>query len=100
MDKSAQFNGIAKEGMKDIHQVANQAKSLATKAINDNKGDVQDIASQGYDFLKDSLEDVRATAKKALDISQDTMKKNPVYTLLGAVAVGAVVGAWLTRSRK
>ena len=99
MDK-AQMNGMAKEGMKDLHQVAGRASAEINKAVNSSSSDVQEIASQGYDFLKDSIEDVRKTAKKALDISQDTMKRNPVYTLLGAVAVGALVGAWLSRSRK
>jgi ElaB/YqjD/DUF883 family membrane-anchored ribosome-binding protein len=85
-------------------KVANTIQKGADKgkeALNTvaNKGQ-QFEADSYYSMAKDKAEDVYAMAKDqagvALEASEDFVKKYPLYTVLGAAAIGAAA-AWLIK---
>lgn len=82
-------NGAVKENLKDMPQAAKHAVSEA-----------RDLSTEGLEFLKSNIADVREMAQDALKTSEKAIRNNPFYAIAGAAAIGVVAGFLLTRSRK
>lgn len=89
-------NGAAKEATKEYKH----AKDLVQSTTQTVASEAQDLMSTSAEYLQETLTDIRATAKRAVEASEDVIKKNPFTTILGAAAVGAVVGVILSRSSR
>lgn len=95
MDQSIQNAGA---------KVANTIKTGAEKgkdALNTVADKAQSFeADSYYSMAKDKAEDVYAIARdragEAVHASEDFVKKYPLYTVLGAAAIGAAA-AWLIK---
>jgi len=76
-------------------------KRLATeidKLVSEGVKTVQSAASQYAEKLGENAVVASEHAKKAYSESQDYVKENPVPSVLGAFAVGLLLGALLRRS--
>jgi ElaB/YqjD/DUF883 family membrane-anchored ribosome-binding protein len=69
-----------------------------------NVNDVSDLAAKLKETLKDIDQDedvtaMKETAKEVADVASEFIKKYPIQSVLGAVAIGFILGN-LTSKRK
>jgi ElaB/YqjD/DUF883 family membrane-anchored ribosome-binding protein len=75
-------------------------KRLATeieKLVSDGVQTVQTVASEYADKLGDSAAQAQEQARRAYEGGQEYVKENPVPSVLGAFAVGVLLGVLLRR---
>lgn len=68
--------------------------------INDVKDTVKKNVKQGLEssgISEDNYQMLKTRAQDALHASEDYVKEHPVYTILGAAAVGFIVGSIFRR---
>jgi ElaB/YqjD/DUF883 family membrane-anchored ribosome-binding protein len=79
---------------------------LQTTGKNQYKNMKDTVSDSGvsYDKIADQVKDsatvMQKKAKEYSDIAADYAKENPLYIALGAVGVGFLLGALITRSRR
>ncbi|HUF10665.1 MAG TPA: hypothetical protein VMO47_15195 [Rhodothermales bacterium] len=82
-------------------RVETATKRLATeieKLVSDGVHTVQSVASDYAEKLGESAAYAQKHAKKAYEGSQEYVKENPVPSVLGAFAIGILLGILLRRN--
>ena len=90
MDTTANLNEINKKGKDILDKGYDKSKDVLDKMT--DKAQNLDVKSY-YDVAKDR-------GQAAVDASTDFVKKYPLYTVLGAAAIGYLAGWITTRSRE
>jgi ElaB/YqjD/DUF883 family membrane-anchored ribosome-binding protein len=78
---------------KTINSTVDNMKSTATGV----RSQINDAKSSAVDYLKDNYASVRDTAEPYLEDAEALVKRHPFYALAGAIAVGAIFGAFFAR---
>lgn len=85
-------------------QEVKNAYNGAQKNLEKNIDDIYEKAEEKMSYIAQNLSDMTEKVKQASsdisDKSIDYVKKYPVHTALGAVAVGFVLGVYLTARRR
>lgn len=68
-------------------------------AMKELKEDVMKTASEGTEAVRQMLHQTRASVSQAMDVSEEVVRKHPFYSIAGAVAAGAILGALIARRR-
>ena len=105
---------IRNEIVKDVKGVLNsfgggarEARDASIKAKDQTKtggihlldGAKEFFDSHTPDYVREGLATAQATAKRALETSEQVMRRNVWYTVLGAAGAGVLVGAWMFRRK-
>jgi len=77
---------------------ASGISSSVSSAIGTARGAIADKAAPAMDYLKNNFSSVRDSSQVYLDDAEALIKRYPIYTVLGAAAIGAVVGMLMSRS--
>lgn len=75
----------------DVRKATDVAKDMAEEAININKN----TAQRASDSVKDMYQSAAVKAEETLETSKEYVRRNPVPTVLGAIAFGAALGYML-----
>ena len=90
--------GVNKPG-RDSKNIVSDAKGIASEA----KGIASDMVNKlGESFpenFDEQFEMVKRNAQVALDRTESLVRQYPLYSILGAAAVGAIVGSLISGSR-
>lgn len=78
---------------------SSNAVSASAPVIQDLKADVMKTAADGTEAVRQLLHQTRSGVSHAVDASEEMVRKHPFYTIAGAVAAGAVLGALIARRR-
>ena len=70
----------------------------AMDKISDVRSTIADKAAPAMDYLKNNFSTVRDSSQVYIDDAEALIKRHPFYTVLGAAAIGAVVGMFMSRS--
>ncbi len=86
-------------------ETTKETMNTGKQAMDSGKSLYQDARShfparQINDQVVDSYKTIRKTAESAMTASEGFIKDHPVYTILGATALGYVVGMLGRRSRQ
>lgn len=103
----ANLSNQVNEAANKINSAARDVKSSvqysARSGVDQARGTAQDvrdfIQNEAPDYLKHALADMRDTADRAMEMGTTTVKRYPLYSVLGAVAVGAAVGLFLGKRK-
>ncbi len=92
------------ETTKEIkNEVTNGARYAANQASK-KASQVSSQAASGLEEFRDEAmqryEDIEARAKELASASYDVVKTYPVYSVLGAAAIGFIAGSLLSMGRK
>lgn len=68
-------------------------------AMKDIKEDIMKSATEGTEAVRQMLHQTRASVSHAMEASEEVVRKHPFYSIAGAVAAGAVLGALIARRR-
>lgn len=68
-------------------------------AMKDIKEDIMKSATEGTEAVRQMLHQTRASVSNAMEVSEEVVRKHPFYSIAGAVAAGAVLGALIARRR-
>lgn len=90
--------GSVKENLQNIPRTAERALD----SVQDYLGsEGMDYVKSGYDSVKTGVESgvdtVRSASKRAYSSTETFVRENPLYAVLGAAAVGVVIGALILR---
>ncbi len=73
------------------------AASNVRSQANEAKRELVDRATPAMDYFRENFEAARDTAAPYIKDAEAMVKRHPFYSLVGAVAIGAIVGAVLAR---
>jgi ElaB/YqjD/DUF883 family membrane-anchored ribosome-binding protein len=86
---------------KTLNTTANDAyksaSSTGRSAASDAKSAIMDKTGPAMDYVKENFNAARETAEPYIQDAEALIKRHPFYSLMGAVAVGAVLGAVIAR---
>lgn len=77
-----------------------EMRNEVRNSVNDVKDTVKKNVKQGMErsgLSEDNFRMVQDRAREAMAVSEDYIKAHPVYTILGAAAVGFILGSVLRR---
>jgi ElaB/YqjD/DUF883 family membrane-anchored ribosome-binding protein len=89
---------LTKDAMKDLKNTGKQTLDSGKSMYQDARS--QSPVAQFNDQIVDSYKTIRKTAESAVQTSESFIKDHPVYTVLGATALGFVAGMIARRSRQ
>ena len=93
---SNKINGAARDVKSSVQQGARQGADQARGTVQDVRDFIQNEAP---DYLKHALADMRDTADRAVEMGKTTVNRYPLYSVLGAVAVGTALGLFLGKRK-
>lgn len=85
MDRE-EAQSLVKENLKNMPQAVEKAV----------EGSRDYLGREGMTFIEQGLEDVMATTRSAVEVSESKIRQNPFLSLVGAVAIGLTLG-WILR---
>ncbi len=69
----------------------------AKKYMKEKAQETQDTADQALQYVQQGWDVARRSSTQAVEYSESMIKSHPFIAIAGAVAVGAILGAALTR---
>ena len=93
-------NSSAKESFKNAPNMKSGIAASVGSSVEDMKDSVVEKAGPAVDYIKDNFRMVQETTRPYIDDAEALIKKHPFYAILGAAAVGTMVGMILSRPAK
>lgn len=104
---NSQLNGQLENAGKSLEkkmasgaELAKNAKEGARRTASQVEDTATDTLSSIQSSLQDGWKDLSANAVMARDASESFIRSRPFYAVLGAAAVGVVIGAAFSMSRR
>jgi ElaB/YqjD/DUF883 family membrane-anchored ribosome-binding protein len=92
MDKGVGSSPNMNKAGRDTKNVVSDAKGIATEMVNK-------LGEKFPENFDEQFEMVKRNAQVALDRTESLVRQYPLYSILGAAAVGAIVGSLFSGSR-
>jgi len=80
-------------------EVINDIKSTSKQMMDSGKSAIHDAKSEFRAQWSDRFDTIKGRAQDAISTSEDFVKEHPLGTVLGACAIGFVVGLIARRNR-
>ncbi|MBX2987232.1 MAG: hypothetical protein KF802_04980 [Bdellovibrionaceae bacterium] len=87
----------AKDLSRDVRDGAQKAAGAVSDKFQDLKGSAERTLTNAD--IQSIVENIRQSAQATVESTEDTIKRHPLTAVLGAAAVGAVVGTLIGRMR-
>src|SRR5688572_8440335 len=95
-DMNKNVSGNVKEMKDTLNHAKDDAQQIGHRVISEARDFLENDAPE---YIRQSLSAVQVTAKRALETSEQAMRRNVWYSVLGAAGVGIALGAFLFRPR-
>ena len=94
---NGQVSKDVKEGFKEGRDNIENKFRMTKEQVADG---TQKLAEEVTDYIQDAVSDLKSRTASLVAATKTSFKEKPVYYMLGAVALGACIGALMSRSRR
>ena len=98
-DNIDKARALSRERLDNAKDLASEGATLAKDRMSESKRRAADLLGEGKSRAADGVAATREVARKAVDKSGETVSSNPLSVVLGGIALGAIIGALLPKSK-
>ncbi len=98
-DNIEKARAASRERFENAREKASESKEAAVEKMSESKQRAAALLDEGKEKAAQSVVATREAAKKAADKSGETIAKSPLAVVAGGVALGALIGSLLPRSK-